>query len=158
MDVATNTTENIDRTVNGLKDGVVTATASLQQAQSVMREGLQKAMKTTEDLVSFNQGNLEAMARSSQILMSGMQEIGQTMAAAAKTSMEDSVSGFKALSGVRSFKDLFELQSSMLRTAMERNAAQTSQFTESTMKLSERALAPISARLTVATDKFGRLG
>ncbi len=158
MDIATDTHENIDRTVSGLKDGVHAATAGLHQAQTALSEGMQKAIKTTEELVSFNQGNFEAALRSSQILMSGMQDLTQSMAAAAKTSMEQTVDGFKALSGVKSFKDLFELQASMMRSAMERSVGQTGQLTESTMKLAERAFAPMGARLAVATDKFSRIG
>ena len=157
MDIAANTTENIDRTVSGLRDGVSTATANLQQAQSAMSDGLKKMMTTAQDMLSFSQGNIEAVGRSSQILMSGMQDIGQSMAAAAKSSMDDTMGSFKALSGVRSFKDLFELQSNMVRSAMERSVAQTGHLTESTLKLSERAFAPIGARLSAATDKFGRL-
>ncbi len=158
MDMATETSDNIDRTVNGLKDCVATTTAGLHQAQSDMREGVQKAIKATEEMVSFSQGNVEALAKSSQILMSGVQDIGQSMAAAAKASMEETVSGLKALSGVKSFKDFYELQTSMIRSAMERSVAQTSQLTEHTVKLSERAFAPIGARLRLATDRFGRIG
>ena len=158
MDIATDTHENIDRTVSGLKDGVHAATAGLQQAQTVLRDGMQKAIKTTEELVSFNQGNLEAAMRSSQILMGGMQDLTQSIAAAANASMEETVEAFKALNGVKSFKDLFELQANMMRSAMERSVGQTSQLTETSMKLAERALAPMSARLAAATDKFGRIG
>ena len=158
MDMVTETSESIDRTVSGLKDGVAGASAGVHGAQTALRDGMQKAIKATEDMVSFSQGNVEAVAKSSQILMSGMQEIGQSMAAAAKTSMEETVNGFKAMSGVKSFKDFFELQSAMVRAAMERSVAQTSQLTEHGLKLSEQAFAPIGARLSVATERFGRIG
>ena len=123
-----------------------------------MRDGMQKAIKATEELVSFSHGNVEAVAKSSQILMSGMQDISQSLAAAAKTSMEEAVSGFKALSSVKSFKDFYELQTAMMRSAVERGMAQTSQLTEHSIKLSERAFAPIGARLSLATDRLGRIG
>ena len=158
MDVVSETSDNIDRTVSGLKDGVATATAGLHDAQAAMRDGLQKAIKTTEGLVAFSQGNIEAMTRSGQILMSGLQDIGQTMAASAKTGMEEAMTGFKTFGSVKSFKELFDLQASMMRSAMERSVAQTGQLTESCMKLSERAFAPISARLAVATETLGRIG
>jgi phasin family protein len=159
MDTITDqTSENIDRTVSGLKDGVSAATASLHQAQTALADGVQKMMKTTEELLSFSQGNIEAVTRSSQILSSGVQEIGQTMAASAKTSMDETMAIFKSVAGLKSFKDLFDLQSSYLRSTIERSVSQASQLTETSMKLSERAFAPIAARIEVATRKFGRVG
>lgn len=151
-------TINIDRTVSGLKDGIASATAGMEQAQTALRDGMQKAIKTAEELVSFSQGNIEALARSGQIIASGMQDIGQTVAAATKTSMDETVSTFKALASVKSFKEAFDLQSSLLRGAMERAVAQSGHFTETTMKLSEQAFAPLNARIAVATEKFGRIG
>ena len=159
MDMANQTTENIDRTVNVLKDGVSTsASAGIHQAQNALHTGMQKMIKATEEMVSFSHGNVEAMAKSNQILLTGMQDISQSLAAAAKTSMEETVNGFKALSSVKSFKDFFELQTALVRSAVERGVAQTSQLTEHSFKLSERAYAPIGARLSLATDRLGRLG
>ncbi len=159
MDMPNQTTENIDRTVSVLKDGVSAgANAGLHQAQTVMHDGMQKAIKATEEMVSFSQGNVEAVAKSSQILMTGMQDLSQSLAASAKASMEETVNGLKALSGVKSFKDFYELQAAMMRSAVERSVAQTSQLTEHSIKLSERAFAPIGARLSLATDRLGRVG
>ena len=158
MNVAVDTTtENIDRTVTGLKDGMAHATAGIQQAQTAIQDGMQKMIKGTEEMVSFSQGNIEALARSSQILAAGLQDLSQTVAASAKTSLEEMVGTYKAISSVKSFKDLFDLQSSLMRSAMERAVAQTGQLTETAIKLSERAFDPISARITIATDKLSRI-
>ena len=150
--------ENFDRTVSGLKDGVADATAGMEQAQATMRDGMQKAMKSAEDFFAFSQGNFEALAKSSQILASGMQDLSQTLAAAARASLDETVSTFKAMSGVKSVKEAMDLQAKLVRNTMEKAVAQTGQVTDSSMKLSEQALAPISARLTLATEKFGRIG
>ena len=159
MDTITqHTNENIDRTVSGLKDGVSTATAGLQQAHTVVADGVQKMMKTTEEFISFSHGNFEAMARSGQILSSGVQEIGQTVAASAKTSLDETIGVFKSAAGLKSFKDLFDLQSNYVRATLERSVSQASQLTETSMKLSERAFAPLAARIAAATQKFGRIG
>lgn len=158
MDMPHQTAENIDRTVSVLKDGVsASANAGIHQVQAGMQDGMQKAIKATEEMVSFSQGNVEAVAKSSQILISGMQDISQSLAAAAKTSVEETVNGFKALSGIRSLKDFYELQTAMLRSAVERSVAQSSQLTEHSIKLSARAFAPIGARLSLATDRIGRM-
>ena len=152
------TNENFDRTVSGLKDGVATATAGMEQAQATMRDGVQKAWKSAEDMYAFTQGNLEAFAKASQIWVTGLQDMSQGMAAVARTSMDETVGTFKALASVKSVKEAVDLHSSLARTVMEKVVAQGSQLTESSVKLSEQAFAPINARLTLATEKFGRIG
>ena len=154
----TTTNENFDRTVSGLKDGVANATAGLEQAQASLRDGMQKAMKSAEDMVAFSQGNFEAMAKSSQILATGVQDLTQSFAAAARASMDDAMGLFKALSGVKSFKDAVDLQTTLVRSTLERAVSQTSQITDSSVKLSEQAFAPIGARFSLAAEKFGRIG
>jgi phasin family protein len=152
------TSENIDRTVSGLKDGMASATVGLEQAQATMRDGMQKAMKSAEDMFAFSQGNLEAVAKSSQIWATGMQTLSQSFATAAKASMEETMGMFKAMSGIKSVKDAIDLQTSLVRSTMEKAVSQTGQLADTSMKLSEQAFAPISARLTLAAEKFGRVG
>ncbi len=152
------TSENFERTVSGLKDGVATATAGMEQAQATMRDGVQKAIKSAEDLVAFGQGNFEAVTKSSQILATGLQDMTQTFAAAARASMDETMSTFKAMSGVKSVKEAIDLQSKLVRSTIEKAVSQTSQLTDTSIKLSEQVLAPISARVTLAAEKFSRIG
>jgi phasin family protein len=149
--------ENIDRTVSGLKSGIASATAGMEQAQAHVRENMQKAMRTAEEMFSFTQGNIEALTRCTQILTSGMQDMGQSVAATARASVDDTVNTFKALTAVKSVKEAIELQTGLFRANLERAVSQTSQLTDSTMKLSEQAIAPLSARVTLAAEKFGRI-
>jgi phasin family protein len=145
-----------DATVTNLKEGAATATAGFQATQVKMKEGVEKAMKTAEELVAFNQGNIEALMKASQIWASGMQDLSKSFAAAAKASLDEGMVAFKALSGVKSLKDAFELQSSFARSAMEKSLAESGKLTDASFKLTEQALAPITARVTVAVEKFAK--
>ncbi len=155
---ASDAKDNIDRTMSGLKNGVASATAGMEQAQATMRDGMQKAMKTAEDMFAFTQGNVEAVTRSSQILATGMQDMGQSVAATARASLEETMNTFKAMTAVKSVKEAMDLQAGLFRSMIERAVSQTSQMTDSSMKLSEQAMAPITARLSLASEKFGRVG
>jgi len=149
-------TKAFDATVSGLKDGVAKATAGMEATQATMKEGMEKAMKTTEDFVAFGQGNLEAMMKAGQIWAAGVQDLSKHVAATAQASFNDSVSTFKALTTVKSFKDALELQSSFARSTVEKTMAESGKLTETTMKLTEQALAPLTARVTLAVEKFGK--
>ena len=141
----------IGRTVSSLKDG-------MEQSQSATRDGMRKAMTTAEEMAAFAHGNLQAIARSSQVMAAGAQDMGQSLAAAARTAMDDMMAAFKAMSSARSVKDALELQSSLLRTSLDKAMSQASQMTDTGMKLSEQALAPIAEHLSLAAERFSRIG
>jgi len=149
-------TTGIEAAVSNLKEGAAKATAGFEATQAKMKEGVEKAMKTAEELVAFSQGNLEAMMKSSQIWTTGVQDLSKHMAAAAQASLDESMSAFKALTGVKSLKDAFELQSSFARAALEKSLTESGKLTDASFKLTEQALAPITARVTVAVEKFAK--
>jgi phasin family protein len=150
------TAKSIDTTVTNLKAGIEKATAGFEATKAKMKEGVEKVMKTAEELVAFNQGNLEALVKSGQIWATGIQDLSKHIAAAAQASMDESMSAFKALTGVKSLKDAFELQSSFARAALEKSMTESGKLTDASFKLTEQALAPITARVNVAVEKFAK--
>ncbi|HET6184599.1 MAG TPA: phasin family protein [Acetobacteraceae bacterium] len=121
-----------------------------------MSEGMEKAMKTAEEFVAFGQGNLEALVKSGQIWFTGLQDISKQFAATAQAQLEETMSAFKAITGAKSVKDAFDLQAGFARAAIEKTIAESGKFTESSVKLTEQAMAPITARFALAVEKFAR--
>jgi phasin family protein len=148
--------KGIDATVAGIKDGVATATAGLETTQTKVKENMEKAMKTAEEFVAFSQGNVEAVMKSGQIWATGMQDLSKHVAAAAQASFDESMATFKALTGVKSLKDAFDLQTAFARSAMEKTLAESGKMTDASLKLTEQAMAPITARVTIAVEKFAK--
>ena len=142
--------------MTNMKEGIAKATAGFEATQVKMKQGVEKAMKTAEELVAFNQGNVEALVKSSQIWATGMQDLSKHFAAAAQASLDESMSAFKALTGVKSLKDAFELQTSFARSALEKSLTESGKLTDASFKLTEQALAPITARVSVAVEKFAK--
>jgi phasin family protein len=150
------TAEGFEATVSGLKEGMSRAASGLADTQAKVKEGMEKAMKTAEELVTFSQGNLEAMVKCGQIWAAGVQDIGKQMAATAQASFDETMSTFKAMSSVKSLKDAFDLQASLARTTLEKTLAESGKLTDASMKLTEQALAPITARFSLAMEKFAK--
>ena len=120
------------------------------------RAQMDKVMKSAEDMMSFGQGNMEALIKASQIWAAGVQDLTKTFAATAQAQMDATMSNFKALAGVKSIQDAVELQSTLARTSVETVVTEASKMTDASMKLAEQAIAPITARVTLAVEKFGR--
>jgi phasin family protein len=153
---AIETPKSMETTATNFKEGIAKATAGFGATQTKMKEGVEKVMKTAEELVAFNQGNIEALVKAGQIWAAGMQDLSKSMAASAQASLGESMSALKALSGVKSLKDAFELQSSFARAALEKSLAESGKLTDASFKLTEQTLAPITARVTVAVEKFAK--
>lgn len=150
------TTKGFEQTVAGLKEGMSQATAGIEQTQAKLKEGMEKAMKTAEELVTFGQGNIEAITKSGQIWATGVQDLSKHLAATAQASLEETMSLFKSLGTVKSMKEAIDLQSSLARTALEKAMAESGKLTDASLKLTEQALAPITARVNLAVEKFGK--
>ncbi len=143
-----------EKTVEGIKQGAATAAAGMEQAQVQVKEGMQRVMKTAEQMTTFSQGNMEALMKSHQILATGFTDLSRMFAASARANLDETMSTFKAMTSVKSVKEAFELQSSFAKASMEKAMAESGKLTEQSMKLAEQAFAPISARVNAAVETF----
>ena len=148
--------KGFEATVSSLKDGMAQAKSGFADTQAKVKEGMEKAMKTAEEFVTFSQGNVEAMVKTAQIWAAGVQDISKQIAASAQASFEDTMSMFKALTGVKSLKDAFELQAGLARSTMEKTLAESGKLTDASLKLTEQTLAPLTARVSLAMEKFAK--
>jgi phasin family protein len=148
--------KSFDQTVAAMKDGISKATSTVEASQLQFKEGITKTMKTAEEVVAFSQGNMEALIKSGQIWSTGMQDISKQMASSIQASYDETMSAFKALTSVKSLKEAVDLQVGLARSAVEKSVTESSKYTDASFKLAEQALAPISSRVTLAVEKFGK--
>jgi len=139
-----------------LTDDATKASAAFEPTQAKVKEGMEMAMKSAEEFVTFSQGNVEAVVKSSQIWTAGVQDLSKQVAASAQSTFDETMATFKALTGVRSLKDAFELQANFARSALEKAMAESGKLTDASFKLTEQTLAPITARVSVAVEKFAK--
>lgn len=113
-------------------------------------------MKTPEEFISFNQANVDAFVKSGQIVATGLQDMSKQFAATMQATMDETMSTFRAMSGVRSIKEAIDLQASLARSTLEKAVAQSGQAAETSFKLAEQAIAPIAGRVSLAVESFGK--
>lgn len=155
-DAETAAAATIERGAAEARQGLATATAGFETTQAKVKENMEKAIRNAEELVSFGQGNVEAVVKSGQILAAGMQDLSRQFAANAQAAVNETFSTFKALTGIRSFKEAVELQSGLARTTVEKTLTETGRLTEASFKLAEQSFAPIAARVSLSVEKFAK--
>jgi len=126
------------------------------QPWTKMKDGIEKAMKTAEGLATFGQGNVEAATKSTLIWTAGVQDLSKQVAASFQASIQETTGVLKALGTAKSLKEAIDLQSAIARTAFEKAMSESSRFTQASLKLTEQALAPLTARISAVTPVFGK--
>lgn len=148
--------KNFEKSIAAVREGIEKATKGLETSQAKLKEGVEKAVKTSEEFLSFSQGNLEAYIKSAQIYATGFQDLSKHLAASSKASLEESVAFSKSLMGVKSVKEAVDLQTGFAKSSIEKAVAESNKLTDATVKLTEQAIAPITARISLAVETFGK--
>ena len=112
--------------------------------------------KAAEEAAAFGRGNVEALAKSAQAYVSGVQDLSRQTVAMVQGMADQAMQNAKALSGVRSLKKAAEIQAGLARAAFERTVGDATKLQETALKVAEQSFAPLSARMTLAVEKMGR--
>ncbi|WP_227319478.1 phasin family protein [Acidisoma silvae] len=148
--------EAVKQVMDAAKDSAAEISSHVEDTKLKFNQGMTNTMKTAEEMLAFSQGNVEAFIKSGQIWSAGLQDISKQMASSAQSSYEEAMAAFKALTSVKSLKEAVDLQVGLARSAMEKSVAESNKYTDASFKLAEQAIAPISGRMTMAAEKFGK--
>ena len=133
------------------------------QARMAMEKGMQQVTKTAEgffkaaeEAAEFGRGNIEAMTKSAQLFAVGFQDIGKQVFAVSQALTDHALESAKALAAVKSLKEAADIQAAFAKASLERSMSEAAKLHEATFKLAETAYAPITARMTLAAEKFAK--
>ena len=118
---------------DAMKAGADAMKENFEKAFGATRERMDTAMKGLNDMSSYNRDNVDAMVAASTVFAKGMEAVSAEVMAISKRNMEDTVAAMKALSGVKSAKEYFELQSDFAKTAWDNMVADGTKIGEMTL-------------------------
>ncbi|ANU08771.1 phasin family protein [Paraurantiacibacter namhicola] len=139
------------------EDFTKTMTTAMTEMQDRAKSAYEKSTEFAGEATEFAKGNVEAVVESGKILSGGMQDMGATVVAEAKSAYKTMTADMKEMAAVKSPTDLFQLQGAILRRNFDAMVQASSKNTEAAMKLANDAFAPISARANVAADKLAKV-
>jgi phasin family protein len=133
------------------------------QARVAMEKGMEQATKTAEgffkaaeEAAEFGRGNLEAVTKAAQTLTVGMQDLGKQYFAVSQALTDHALESAKALAAVKSLKEAADIQAAFAKASFERAMSETAKLQEASFRLAETAYGPLTARMTLAVEKFGK--
>ena len=135
------------------------AATAKEMAADVQERVKTAAAKTTvlaTDVNDFNKANMEAVVESGKIFFAGAQELVRDNVKTSKTVVETVTEDAKKVASIKSPTELMQLQGELARRNFDAVVSFGSQRTEAWVKLYTEAFAPISNRVSVATEKFSK--
>lgn len=121
------------------------------------KAGVEKSTKAIEELSDIAKGNVEAMVESGKIAAKGIETLGQEAVDYSKKSFEKATASFKSFSTVKTPTEFFQLQSQLLSSSFDEFTKEAAKNSEAMMKLAGDVAQPLTARVTLVTDKVKAL-
>ena len=139
-----------------VENGAEQARATMEKSMEQVTKQAETFFKAAEEAAEFGRGNIEAMTKSAQLFAVGFQDIGKQVFAVTQALTDHALESAKALAAVKSLKEAADIQAAFAKASMERSMSEVSKLQEASLRLAEQAAAPITARMTLAAEKFGK--
>jgi phasin family protein len=117
-------------------------------------EAVRRSRKAAEELADIYRGNLDAFVEAGRIAASGAQSISQSVVAKSRDSIEQAATTVRSFAEAKSPTELLQLQSDYARSAFDRLVEDSSNLTESLVKLAGEAFQPLSNRASANVERF----
>lgn len=121
------------------------------------KAGVEKSTKAIEEFSDIAKGNVEALVESGKIAAKGFETLGQEAVDYSKKSFEKATASFKSLSTVKTPTEFFQLQSQLFSSSFDEFTKEAAKSSEALIKLAGEVAQPLTARVTVVTDKVKSL-
>ncbi|MES2157125.1 MAG: phasin family protein [Pseudomonadota bacterium] len=135
--------------------------AKLETVYADMNEkakaGVEKSTKAIEELSDLTKGNVEAMVESGKIAAKAMETMGQEAVDYSRKSFEKATATMKTFATIKTPTEFFQLQSQMMSSSFDDFAKEAAKSSEAMMKLVGEVAQPLTARVTLVTDKVKSL-
>ena len=121
------------------------------------KAGVEKSTKALEEISDITKGNVEALVESGKIAAKAMETIGQDAVDYSRKNYEKATATIKSFSTVKTPTEFFQLQSQLFASAFDDFSKQSAKGSEAFIKLANEVSQPLTARVTVVTDKIKSL-
>jgi phasin family protein len=120
-------------------------------------EAAKRSRKAAEELADIYRGNVDAFVEAGRIAAGGAQSIGQKIVAKSRDNLEQTANTVRSFAEAKSPTELLQLQRDFARTAFDRFVEESSNLTESFVKLAGEAFQPISNRASANVEKLNTI-
>lgn len=132
------------------------ATAAIEDVRTQMKDRVSKATEIARDAYAFNRGNVETAVKAGQIFGEGIQQLATHAAGVTREQFDETVATLRDLAAARSLNTVVELQTAYARNMAKRTLTETTKLVEGYLKVTNEAIAPLTARALEAAERVSK--
>ncbi|MSP90171.1 MAG: phasin family protein, partial [Alphaproteobacteria bacterium] len=102
----------------------------------------------------LSKDNVDAMVKAGSIAAKGYETLNTAWMQFAQAQVDQTVGHVKALMQVKSLKDAVDLQNSFAKARFDAMVAESTKFSDLSVKTANEAIQPIQARINTAVEKM----
>jgi len=118
---------------------------------------VKRSRAAAELLADIARANVDAFVEAGKIVTTGAQSIGQQVLAKGRANVDHAATTVRSLAEAKTPADVLQVQSDYVRGAFDRLVEESSNLTESLVKLAGEAFEPISTRASLNVERFNEI-
>lgn len=115
-------------------------------------EQFEKLSTGVEQFTAFNQENVDAVVKSTEIAQKAAEGLGAEISAYSKKSFEDGVAAAQELASAKTMPELFEMQANFAKSMFEGFVKQSNLMNDLFAATAKDVTKPLNARVSAATE------
>ena len=156
MTTKTKTAKDFAETV--VPFGTEAAQKGYQKAVEMTKEHVEKAQtaftKGYEEINTMSKETMDAVIKSGTIAAKGYETFNREWMQFAQASVDQTVGHVKALMQVKSLKEAMELQNTFAKARFDAVVAESTKFSDLSVKTANEAIQPIQVQISTAVEKL----
>lgn len=129
-----------------------TIEAIAADTQKAAKEQFEKLSAGFEKMTAFNQDNLDAVMKSSEVATKAVEGFGTEISTYSKKAFEDGVAAAQDFAAAKNVTELFEKQSAFAKASFEGFVKQTTKFNDMFAATAKDVATPLNARVGAASE------
>jgi len=128
--------------------------AMAADTQKAAQDQFAKLSEGVEKMTSFNQENVDAVVKSSEIVAKAAEGIGSEVSSYSKKAFEDTVAAAQDFAAAKNVTELFEKQSAFAKSYFEGAVKQATKMNEMFSATAKDVSKPLNERVTAASESM----
>ena len=127
---------------------------SFAAAQEQLEKAASAAAQGYEEFTALGKDNIDILVKASTLFVKGIEDLGKEVATYGQASVERSVTNVQALFGVKTLRELIELQTEQSKESFDSLIEEGTKIGAMSAKVANEAFAPIQAQVNAAVEKL----
>ncbi len=152
-EATTQAAEHAKSALHGVQERVA---GTVHEFQGRVTESFNEASKAAREAYEFQRGAVETMIEAGRIYGEGLQGLVTHAANVNRAQFEETVSALRSLMTTRSFSEAVKLQTELARAVTSRALTEGSKMVHDYLSVTEKAVAPLTAKAEEAAQKISK--